>query len=269
MNFISRNIFLLFTLCILSSNARRLSARKTVAADGGVLTDEDKQKLVDIHNTHRGDTALGNTGSQPPATNMVKLIWDEDIAVGAKEHADLCGFEHADTGFGENLYAAASSVDSVDNIEKLVSGVTDWYNEEVDYTYDTGSCGAVCGHYTQVVWAESTKVGCGYAECTDIFPSSFPFQVYLVCRYDPPGNFVGEKPYEEASSASEAASNCPSGYVADTATGLCELPTEDGSEDETDNDTDSETDDNTDDALASLASSLEALLSVITALCAL
>lgn len=35
--------------------------------------------------------------------------------------------------------------------------------------YATSSCkpGKMCGHYTQMVWKTSTKVGCAYAVCED------------------------------------------------------------------------------------------------------
>jgi len=37
------------------------------------------------------------------------------------------------------------------------------------FNYDDRTCatGEVCGHYTQVVWAKSYKVGCGAAFCED------------------------------------------------------------------------------------------------------
>ena len=45
----------------------------------------------------------------------------------------------------------------------------------------------MCGHYTQVVWRKSLRVGCGMATCgaTEVW----------VCNYDPAGNWDGERPY--------------------------------------------------------------------------
>lgn len=246
-NFLSRNALLIaafFHLYQLSPAKclKSSSSTRTLVADGGELTDEDKQQLLDFHNELRSVTALGGTGSQPAATDMVKLVWDDDLAAGAKEWADACVFEHDSGFFGENLFASASSADNVDNIEELISGVQNWYDEHENYTYDSNSCSGVCGHYTQVVWAMSEKLGCGYAECTgEIF--GFAYEVFLVCRYDPPGNFVGQAPYREASSASDIATNCPSSYEADTNSGLCEVEGGDNDETEDDNDETEDSDD--------------------------
>ena len=69
-----------------------------------------------------------------------------------------------------------------------------WVAETEHYDYDSHSCskGEECGHYTQVVWAESVSVGpvgCGSVTC------SGGRGVFTVCSYDPPGNVVGERPY--------------------------------------------------------------------------
>ena len=42
------------------------------------------------------------------------------------------------------------------------AAVTAWVNEEADYHYASNTCdaGQMCGHYTQIVWATTTKLGC-------------------------------------------------------------------------------------------------------------
>lgn len=70
-------------------------------------------------------------------------------------------------------------------------GVQSWIDEKQWYDYDSDSCSAAppdsCGHFTQVVWKDTTLLGCAWA--------SGGGSDYLVCNYYPPGNYTGQKPY--------------------------------------------------------------------------
>lgn len=48
------------------------------------------------------------------------------------------------------------------------------------------------GHYTQVVWAKTTLIGCGRMTYKDKGWNKH----YVVCNYGPSGNFIGAKIYE-------------------------------------------------------------------------
>jgi len=66
-----------------------------------------------------------------------------------------------------------------------------WANEKAYYDYNLNSGGGyIVGHYTQLVWQKSRKVGCAKANSKTDRGGS-----YIVCRYYPAGNIVGEKPY--------------------------------------------------------------------------
>lgn len=72
-------------------------------------------------------------------------------------------------------------------------GIRMWNDEKKDYRY--GKYGktsqkGMTGHYTQVVWYTTTKVGCGCAK-------SKKGGYYFVCNYSPPGNWIGEFPYKK------------------------------------------------------------------------
>ncbi|KAJ1396583.1 Ves allergen [Sesbania bispinosa] len=65
-----------------------------------------------------------------------------------------------------------------------------WVNEKADYDYNSNSCasGKQCGHYTQVVWKNTKRVGCAKVRCNN-------GGTFITCNYDPPGNYVGQRPY--------------------------------------------------------------------------
>ncbi len=83
--------------------------------------------------------------------------------------------------------------------QSVASAVASWVNEEQYYDHATNSCasGQVCGHYTQIVWKNTTRVGCAQAHCTTNSPfgAGFPDWDMSVCDFSPPGNYVGEAPY--------------------------------------------------------------------------
>ena len=182
--------------------------------------------ILDAHNNYRSDTALGKTESQPMAKDMTKLVWDSALASEAQVWANKCIFQHDNKiSVGENIYAIASSRDDIDPIDGILRGLENFYEEHLDYNFSKGKCSTVgsCGHYTQMVWAQTLSVGCGHAECSDIFPPRLPYQMFYVCRYSPAGNWFGEKPYLETSDLSAVASICPNGYTSNVETGLCEI----------------------------------------------
>jgi uncharacterized protein YkwD len=127
----------------------------------------------------------------PAATPIPALTWDNTVATTAQAWSDKCQFMHSGGQYGENIFASAGSVPDAQGV------VDSWVSEKKDYDYASNSCSNVCGHYTQVVWAKSLKLGCGFSTCTQNSPfgGSFSTWYFVVCNYDPPGNFVGEKPY--------------------------------------------------------------------------
>lgn len=125
------------------------------------------------------------------------LRWSEKLADVAKtwaEHLEdnSCSMFHSQNGYGENLYKASPIMWSSGRRElqeKTPQDVTDsWGNEIKSYNYANNSCSGVCGHYTQLVWKDTTDVGCAMTICED------KAQIW-VCNYYPAGNVVGKKPY--------------------------------------------------------------------------
>jgi Cysteine-rich secretory protein family len=133
-----------------------------------------------------------------PAPLMSPLAWDATIASGAQTWADGCSHTHSGAaGLGENLYYSAGSVPTP------ADAVASWESESTAYTYaaigDPVNTFSDIGHYTQLVWANTTQIGCGVTHCTTNTPfPGFPEWDFIVCRYSPPGNFTGQFPYAAA-----------------------------------------------------------------------
>jgi hypothetical protein len=67
-----------------------------------------------------------------------------------------------------------------------------WIAEKKDFHgRPLGGDWHAAGHYTQVVWRDTRRVGCGMATCRQ---GEWTWRL-LACNYDPPGNYMGQKPY--------------------------------------------------------------------------
>ena len=65
-----------------------------------------------------------------------------------------------------------------------------WYKELENYDYQTGQSlnSQPVGHFTQLVWKGSTRLGCGAAHKTE----GDMIKAYVVCQYAPAGNMLGQ-----------------------------------------------------------------------------
>jgi len=138
--------------------------------------------VLEQHNHYR--SALG----LPPLTWSANLASD---ALGwAQQIAKLDQGQHDPriraVNEGENIWWGTEGAFS------YVQMVDFWAAEKKDFVYGVfpnvkTRRAAVVGHYTQMIWKATSAVGCAVVGNgkTD----------FLVCRYSPPGNVEGEKPY--------------------------------------------------------------------------
>ncbi len=146
----------------------------------------DAGDMLYYHNVLRQDV---DPAANPP---LADLIWDPALASSAAAFAAQCRMGHSGTqGVGENnFYSSSTTPASPDAV------VGSWANEQQYYDVGSNSCagGKICGHYTQVVWANTTHVGCGVAICNP--PINGQWGQKWVCQYRTPGNVVGQRPYD-------------------------------------------------------------------------
>lgn len=146
-------------------------------AQDGIPSKEEIDILLERHNDWRA------------RVGVAPLAWSDEVAKSAYDWAkklkrDNCGFYHSDSDYGENLWMGTTGYYTVADV------VESWCSEIEDYDYDKNKCkpGKMCGHYTQVVWNTTTQVGCASIQDCD-------GNTLWVCQYNPPGNWVGKKPY--------------------------------------------------------------------------
>ncbi|MDE3198947.1 MAG: hypothetical protein KGN84_21540, partial [Acidobacteriota bacterium] len=90
------------------------------------------------------------------------LTWSDKLADAADHWARTLlaenAFRHSrGLPYGENLFDVTGAAASPDLV------VADWASEVRDYNYRTNQCRDVCGHYTQIVWRGTQRVGCAVA----------------------------------------------------------------------------------------------------------
>ncbi|CAK7296927.1 Glioma pathogenesis-related protein 1 [Vulpes lagopus] len=83
--------------------------------------------------------------------------------------------------------------------------ITSWYDEVHDYDFQTQKCNKVCGHYTQVVWADSYKVGCAVQYCSTVAGLQFSNAAHFICNYGPGQSY--RTPYKRGSTCSACPNN--------------------------------------------------------------
>ncbi|XP_010525646.1 PREDICTED: pathogenesis-related leaf protein 6-like [Tarenaya hassleriana] len=133
------------------------------------------QGYLNAHNSARTQVGVAN------------IAWDDTVAAYAQSYANSrasdCSLVHSNGPYGENLAKGSGSFTGT-------AAVNLWVAEKLYYNYTTNSCtgGKQCLHYTQVVWRDSVRLGCARVQCIDGY-------WFVTCNYDPPGNYVGERPY--------------------------------------------------------------------------
>lgn len=165
----------------------------TTAANETAVLDVS-QEALSRHNTYRSKH------------DVPDLAWSDGLASSAQEWADGCRIPMVHSGAGENLAYGFGSIGAA---------IDAWYNEVDKYDYDNPGFSGETGHFTQIVWKSTQRLGCAAGNCPDVNggyyvcqygkctermapPSSLlvPFiageLTLLVPPEDPPGNYIGQ-----------------------------------------------------------------------------
>ncbi len=160
---------------------------------------QEIDEVLKLHNQARAEVGVEQ-----------KLKWSDTIAGDAQKYADELardgkfehdtdrnhkdGYGHGD--YGENLFASSYDASFSDAVKA-------WVDEKQHYTYgifgDSSTCKKEeqCGHYTQVIWKDTSIVGCAKSKYLKAVPKYGIKRGWsvIVCKYQTPGNVLGEKPY--------------------------------------------------------------------------
>ncbi|KIW64768.1 hypothetical protein PV04_09678 [Phialophora macrospora] len=174
-----------------SSSSSSSSDTTTTSPPGAVVTvDVSSLSPIDAilvaHNIHR---------SNHTATN---LTWSESLASIAADIAATCVYDHNTTagggGYGQNIGAGYTP----DRVPSMIGN--SMYNTEMPYYplpygQDNPDMSDFnnWGHFSQIVWKDTSEVGCATQYCPDGLANtgSGVSPYFTVCNYSPPGNIQG------------------------------------------------------------------------------
>lgn len=152
------------------------------------IGEKKSQELTDSFLENFRQEALKQHNSYRNMHRAPSLNRDYELDNIAQEYANrlakqCSGIVHSNNGKGENLYFSYNKLPTGNEV------VTEFYNEIKYYIFGANNLGSSnfsrIGHFTQVVWTETKKLGSGIQKCGDKY--------YVVMNYFPPGNVIGKE----------------------------------------------------------------------------
>jgi pathogenesis-related protein 1 len=149
-----------------------------IATTGSKVSEIEAKELINQHNFARAEVGVS------------EIEWSSKLASVAQKYANYlasssCSMKHSENkNYGENLFWGSGKYYSA------LDASNSWYEEKQLYSYEKVSDTNFhdVGHYTQMIWRNTTQVGVGVAKCSD---GSYIY----VANYYPQGNYIGEYPY--------------------------------------------------------------------------
>uniref|UniRef100_T1IKB6 Cysteine-rich venom protein n=1 Tax=Strigamia maritima TaxID=126957 RepID=T1IKB6_STRMM len=160
------------------------------------LSSTQKNLILRLHNEFRQSIANGSDPNFPKAANMVEMAWDDELEMIAQKWTDQCkqgpdaerrSYKYP-ISIGQNRFL---DTEDDDKVKKDVSGlaVRTWFSKKQGFsTNDVAEfkSSEKTNHFSQMIWATSESIGCGFTRYKEVF-----FSNAITCNYGPAGNIPG------------------------------------------------------------------------------
>ncbi|OAA78748.1 Allergen V5/Tpx-1-related protein [Akanthomyces lecanii RCEF 1005] len=168
----------LFLLPLLLQPTAAAAATITVTAAPSIPSKEPSYSKRYVFTS----AVLNSTNTYRAQHNASSLTWNATLASFAASYLeaaqkDDCKFEHSGGPYGENIaigYANATAA------------MEAWGDERKEYSFGKPGFDHGTGHFTQLVWKDTTTVGCERVLCEGVKGW------FVACEYWPRGNVQGE-----------------------------------------------------------------------------
>ncbi|KAG5888310.1 hypothetical protein JTB14_015818 [Gonioctena quinquepunctata] len=174
------------------------------------LTDGQRQMILDIHNSYRNKVASGQQKGLPSAANMktmtynrelefITQCWVNECQVQPLRH-DLCRRTTKHKYVGQNLGWVGVYNRKLNLMGSINETITDWFQEVIHVKpstvrYFTPGTQDI-GHFTQMLWADTTEIGCAASKFTTVMKGKEWDVVLFGCDYGPGGNILRKSVYK-------------------------------------------------------------------------
>ncbi|WKY06934.1 hypothetical protein Q1695_006816 [Nippostrongylus brasiliensis] len=173
-------------------------------SDQNGMTDSVRRVFLNTHNKYRSLVAKGQAsglyGRAPSAARMLKMVYDCNIEKTAMQHTRKCRFGHSPRSsrpnLGENVYVRWGRRETFEQAAK--QSCDSWFEELKTagmppsniLTSRVFNRPKAIGHYTQMVWQNTYKIGCAVVNCQGSM-------TLVTCQYGPAGNMLNQMVYEK------------------------------------------------------------------------
>ncbi|RCN47299.1 SCP-like protein [Ancylostoma caninum] len=193
------------------------SAAEATTTKGEGMTQQLRDKVVSMHNRYRSMLARGlvRNGKEgnpncPTAMNMYEMRYDTAMEAEAQAYANSCPMGGSPVSTrpysGENYQSFYSIIITPD--EAIANALENWWtqilkngvNHQMKYNEYLAQKPLAPNAFTQMAWAESYKVGCGFNRCS--------FGTVVICRYSPRGNIYQQFIYKPGTVCASCSGSC-------------------------------------------------------------